>query len=154
MNHIRLHTSFHTLYITVTLIKERCIIHTSIAIGIIYYIATRVHEQRAARLCRRQPLILDLNFWHRSFLTTIMVDHYPLFDFEFACMIVIIGLNKSSFMLYVALASPPRHQHLQCFHYTGYKLYYTGEYTQCYTVYIYIAGNFRGIKLTFVVQQY
>ena len=30
-----------------------------------------------------QPLILDLNFWHRSFLTTIMVDHYPFF--EFAC---------------------------------------------------------------------
>ena len=26
---------------------------------------------------------LELNFWHRSFLTTIMVDHYPLF--EFAC---------------------------------------------------------------------
>ncbi len=28
-----------------------------------------------------QPLILDLNFWHRSFLTTIIVDHYPLFEF-------------------------------------------------------------------------
>ena len=27
-----------------------------------------------------QPLILDLNF---SFLTTIMVDHYPLFEFPF-----------------------------------------------------------------------
>ncbi len=24
-------------------------------------------------------LILGLNFWHRSFLTTIMVDHYPVF---------------------------------------------------------------------------
>ncbi len=34
-----------------------------------------------------QPLIiiLHLNFWHRSFLTTIMVDHYPLFEFAFAC---------------------------------------------------------------------
>ena len=29
-----------------------------------------------------QPLILDLNFWHQSFLTTIMVDHYPLFEFS------------------------------------------------------------------------
>ena len=54
-----------------------------------------------------QPLILDLNFWHRSFLTTIMVDHYPLF--EFACSKIIIDkifisikadLAISSFMLY------------------------------------------------------
>ncbi len=30
---------------------------------------------------------IDLSFWHRSFLTTIMVDHYPLF--EFACSILI-----------------------------------------------------------------
>ena len=36
-----------------------------------------------------QPLILDLNFWHQSFLTTIMVDHYPLSEF----------LQNSSFML-------------------------------------------------------
>ncbi len=28
-----------------------------------------------------QPSILDLNFWHRSFLTTIVVNHYPLFEF-------------------------------------------------------------------------
>ncbi len=34
-----------------------------------------------------QPLILGLNFWHRSFLTTIMVDHYPLFVIlDSACM--------------------------------------------------------------------
>ncbi len=29
-------------------------------------------EKRAARLWLMQSLILDLNFWHRSFLTTIM----------------------------------------------------------------------------------
>ena len=28
-----------------------------------------------------QPLILGLNFWHPSFLTTIIVDHYPLLEF-------------------------------------------------------------------------
>ena len=48
-------------------------------------IAARVRRelQGSARLLM-QPSILDLNFWHRSFLTTIMVDYYPLF--EFACM--------------------------------------------------------------------
>ncbi len=56
-----------------------------------------------------QPLILDLNFWHRSFLTTIIVDHYPLFEFslDYACskikMFIMIIINsvciKASIML-------------------------------------------------------
>ena len=37
-----------------------------------------------------QALILDLNFWHRSFLTTIMVDHYPLFVFLHAVILMFI----------------------------------------------------------------
>ena len=77
-----------------------------------------------------QPLILDLNFWHRSFLTTIIVDHYPLFEFpcdyvfcaaklKMFMFIIIIIINvciKASALCYVALAPPPRHQHLRCFH--------------------------------------
>ncbi len=81
-----------------------------------------------------QPLILDLNFWHRSFLTTIMVDHYPLFEFpcdsafcmqqnkNMFIMIIIINDNvciKASYCIalcYVALAPPPRRQHQRCFH--------------------------------------
>ena len=50
-----------------------------------------------------QPLILDFNFWHRSFLTTIMVDHYPLCEFLHAaklnCFIMCIKA-----LCYVALA--------------------------------------------------
>ena len=57
-----------------------------------------------------QPLILDLNFWHRSFLTIIMVDHYPLCEFLHAAKLSVA-------LCYVALASSPRHQHLRCFHY-------------------------------------
>ena len=56
-----------------------------------------------------QPLILDLNFWHRSFLTIIMVDHYPLCEFLHAAKLSVA-------LCYVALASP-RHQHLRCFYY-------------------------------------
>ena len=60
-----------------------------------------------------------LEFWHRSFLTMIMVVHYPLF--EFTCSKLI---NEKMFIMckllvalcYVALASPPRHQHRRCFH--------------------------------------
>ncbi len=46
-----------------------------------------------------QPLILDLNFWHRSFLTTIMVDHYPLFEFLHAVKLNCLSCAISSFML-------------------------------------------------------
>ena len=55
------------------------------------------------------PLILDLNFWHQSFLTIIMVDHYPLCEFLHAAKLSVA-------LCYVALASSPRHQHLRCFH--------------------------------------
>ena len=67
-------------------------------------------------------LMQPLNFWHRSFLTKIMVDHYPLF--EFACSK--INERKKIYnvcikllvpvVCYVVLVSPPRHQHPQCFH--------------------------------------
>ena len=56
-----------------------------------------------------QPLILDLNFWHRSFLTIIMVENYPLCEFLHAAKLSVA-------LCYVALASSPRHQHLLCFH--------------------------------------
>ena len=59
-----------------------------------------------------QPLILDLNFWHRSFLTIIMVDHYPFCEFLHAAKLLVA-------LCYVALASSPRHQHLRCFHFIG-----------------------------------
>ena len=49
-----------------------------------------------------------------SFLTTIIVDHYPLF--EFACSIAKMFKAIIVALCYVALASPPRHQHLRCFH--------------------------------------
>ena len=44
-----------------------------------------------------QPLILDL--WHRSFLTTIMVDHYPLSEFLHAVKLNCLSCTNSSFML-------------------------------------------------------
>ena len=65
-----------------------------------------------------QPLILDLNFWHPSFLTTIMVDHYPISEFLHAAKLNCLSCALVA-LCYVALASPPRHQHLWCFHYTG-----------------------------------
>ncbi len=74
-------------------------------------------EKKAARLCSADGShYLDLNFWHRLFLTTIMVDHYPLF--QFACMIanwIVMHALHDCRLLLVALCSP-RHQHLRCFH--------------------------------------
>ncbi len=57
---------------------------------------------------------LDLNFWHRSFLITIIVDHYPLPEFLHAAKLSCVFIVA---LCYVTLASPPRHQHLRCFHY-------------------------------------
>ena len=54
-----------------------------------------------------QPLILDLNFWHRSFLTTIMVDHYPLLSLHAA---------KKNLSCSCSFAPSPRHQYPRCFH--------------------------------------
>ena len=45
-----------------------------------------------------QPLILDLKFWHRSFLTTIMDDHYPLF--EFVC---VQGKNYCNYIVKISV---------------------------------------------------
>ncbi len=52
-----------------------------------------------------QPLILDLNFWHRSFLTTIMVDHYPLLSLHAA---------KKNLSCSCSFAPSPRHQYPRC----------------------------------------
>ena len=66
----------------------------------------------------------DLNFWHRSFLTTIIVDHYPLIEFAcnklmfIMCIKAILVALCYVALAYVALASPPRYQHLRCFHNT------------------------------------
>ncbi len=61
-----------------------------------FYIECRGYKER------KDESFKDLNFWHRSFLTTIMVDHYPLL--EFACSKIIIAnifisYYYSSFML-------------------------------------------------------
>ena len=45
-----------------------------------------------------------LELWHRSFLTTIMVDHYPLFEFACSKFITFVCnmckyIKLSSFML-------------------------------------------------------
>ena len=60
-----------------------------------------------------QPLILDFNFWHRSFLTTIMVGHYPLCEFLHAaklnCFIMIVYKNfmLCSFGISTEASAPP-----------------------------------------------
>ncbi len=44
-------------------------------------VAVRVRRELREDCCNAllmQPFILDLDFWHRSFLIIIMVDHYPL----------------------------------------------------------------------------
>ncbi len=47
-----------------------------------------------------------------------MVDHYPLFEFLHAANYHHVYKIKLLVALcYVTLASPPRHQHLWCFHY-------------------------------------
>ena len=67
-----------------------------------------------------QPLILDLNFWHRSFLTTIMVDHYPLLacrKLKLFIMIIIINVCiKASYFIDVMQLW---HLHPRCFHYNS-----------------------------------
>ena len=50
-------------------------------------------------------------------LTTIMVDHYPLSEFLHAAKLnCFYHVLLVAALCYVALASPPRHQHLRCFH--------------------------------------
>ena len=73
-----------------------------------------------------------LELWHRSFLTTIMVDHYLYILITIIThslslhaaneqMFIRLHVYKIKLLVlvalcYVALASPPRHQHPQCFH--------------------------------------
>ncbi len=98
-------TRSQTCLLSVTTLLSSYLCTRTLAIG------SCKSEKRAARLCWWQPLILDLNLWHRLFLTTIMVDHYPLFEFACSKILQLVAL------CYVALASPPRHQHLRCFHF-------------------------------------
>ena len=52
-----------------------------------------------------QPLILGLNFWHTSFLTTIIVDHYPPGFCMKKMFIMIIIINVCSLVALIMLCS-------------------------------------------------
>ena len=56
-----------------------------------------------------------------------MVDHYPLIEFAWSKIILLQKIMFKAIIIAlcdVALASPPRHQHLRCFHYNGTTVVY------------------------------